>query len=139
MRLKDKVAIVTGAAHGMGEAEARLFAKEGAQVVVADILRDQAEAVAADIGQSDQCLSRHQARRRADGEDRWRLDRQHQFDHGLYRWPQRPSRLQRFEGRGADLYEVRCGTLWPPGHSGKFGTSGLHAADAKRDQRQRAH
>ena len=30
MRLKDKVAIVTGAAHGMGEAEARLFAKEGA-------------------------------------------------------------------------------------------------------------
>jgi NAD(P)-dependent dehydrogenase (short-subunit alcohol dehydrogenase family) len=49
MRLKDKVAIVTGAAHGMGEAEARLFAKEGARVVVADILRDQAEAVAADI------------------------------------------------------------------------------------------
>src|SRR6185437_15761772 len=49
MRLKDKVAIVTGAAHGMGEAEARLFAKEGAKVVVADILADQAEAVAADI------------------------------------------------------------------------------------------
>ena len=42
MRLKDKVAIVTGAAHGMGEAEARLFAKEGARVVVEDILRDQA-------------------------------------------------------------------------------------------------
>ena len=39
MRLKDKVAIVTGAAHGMGEAEARLFAKEGARVVVADILQ----------------------------------------------------------------------------------------------------
>jgi NAD(P)-dependent dehydrogenase (short-subunit alcohol dehydrogenase family) len=49
MRLKDKVAIVTGGAHGMGEAEARLFAAEGARVVVADILRDQAEAVAADI------------------------------------------------------------------------------------------
>ena len=49
MRLKDKVAIVTGAAHGMGEAEARLFAKEGARVVIADILGDQAEAVAADI------------------------------------------------------------------------------------------
>jgi NAD(P)-dependent dehydrogenase (short-subunit alcohol dehydrogenase family) len=49
MRLKDKVAIVTGAAHGMGEAEARLFAKEGARVVVADILQEQAEAVAADI------------------------------------------------------------------------------------------
>ena len=32
-RLKDKVAMVTGAAHGMGEAEARRFAKEGARVV----------------------------------------------------------------------------------------------------------
>ena len=49
MRLKDKVAIVTGAGHGMGEAEVRLFAKEGARVVVADILGDAAEAVAADI------------------------------------------------------------------------------------------
>jgi len=49
MRLKDKVAIVTGAAHGMGEEEARLFAREGARVVVADILEDRAEAVATDI------------------------------------------------------------------------------------------
>ena len=49
MRLKDKIAIVTGAAHGMGEAEARLFAKEGAKVVVADILAGEAEKVAGDI------------------------------------------------------------------------------------------
>jgi NAD(P)-dependent dehydrogenase (short-subunit alcohol dehydrogenase family) len=49
MRLDGKVVIVTGAAHGMGEAEARLFAKEGAKVVVADILAKEAEAVAADI------------------------------------------------------------------------------------------
>jgi len=49
MRLNDKVAIVTGAAHGMGEAEARLFAKEGAKVVVADILEADAEKVAAGI------------------------------------------------------------------------------------------
>jgi NAD(P)-dependent dehydrogenase (short-subunit alcohol dehydrogenase family) len=49
MRLDRKVAIVTGAAHGMGEAEARLFAKEGARVVVADVLGKEAEAVAADI------------------------------------------------------------------------------------------
>ncbi len=49
MRLKDKVAIITGGAHGMGEAEARLFAKEGARVVVADILGSAAETVAADI------------------------------------------------------------------------------------------
>jgi NAD(P)-dependent dehydrogenase (short-subunit alcohol dehydrogenase family) len=49
MRLDGKVAIVTGGAHGMGEAEARLFAKERAKVVVADILGDQAEAVAVSI------------------------------------------------------------------------------------------
>jgi len=49
MRLKDKVAIVTGGAHGMGEAEARLFAAEGANVVVADILGADAETVAAAI------------------------------------------------------------------------------------------
>ncbi|MBX6374180.1 MAG: glucose 1-dehydrogenase [Acetobacteraceae bacterium] len=52
MRLKDKVAIVTGGAHGMGEAEARLFAKEGAAVVVADVLSDMGEAVVADINAS---------------------------------------------------------------------------------------
>src|SRR5262249_29619086 len=49
MRLKDKVAIVTGAGHGMGETEAKLFAKEGAGVVVADILEQDAERVAGDI------------------------------------------------------------------------------------------
>ena len=49
MRLKNKVAIVTGGAHGMGEAEARLFAKEGAAVVIADLLTKEGEAVAADI------------------------------------------------------------------------------------------
>lgn len=49
MRLKDKVAIVTGGAHGMGEAEARLFATEGAKVIAADILGSDAEQVATDI------------------------------------------------------------------------------------------
>jgi NAD(P)-dependent dehydrogenase (short-subunit alcohol dehydrogenase family) len=49
MRFDGKVAIVTGGAHGKGEAEARLFAKEGTKVVVADILGDRAEAVAASI------------------------------------------------------------------------------------------
>jgi NAD(P)-dependent dehydrogenase (short-subunit alcohol dehydrogenase family) len=56
MRLKDKVAIVTGGAHGMGEAEARLFAQEGAKVVIADVLQ-QGDAVAADIA-----AGQHQAR-----------------------------------------------------------------------------
>ena len=49
MRVKDKVAIITGGAHGMGEAEARLFAAEGGKVVVAYILAEDAEAVVADI------------------------------------------------------------------------------------------
>ncbi len=49
-RLQDKVAIITGAAGGQGEAEARLFAAEGAKVVVTDINEAGAQAVAADIG-----------------------------------------------------------------------------------------
>lgn len=47
--LKDKVAIVTGAAMGMGEATARLFAKAGAKVVVADFNDEKGNAVVADI------------------------------------------------------------------------------------------
>jgi NAD(P)-dependent dehydrogenase (short-subunit alcohol dehydrogenase family) len=50
MRLKDKVAIVTGAAAGIGEATARLFATEGARAVVADSNGEGAKAVAGAIG-----------------------------------------------------------------------------------------
>ncbi len=46
MRLQNKVAIVTGAASGMGAATARLFAREGARVVVADLLEAEGVAVA---------------------------------------------------------------------------------------------
>jgi NAD(P)-dependent dehydrogenase (short-subunit alcohol dehydrogenase family) len=49
MRLKDKVAIVTGGAHGMGESTARIFAREGAKVVIADVLEREGGAVAASI------------------------------------------------------------------------------------------
>ena len=52
MRLEGKVAIISGAARGMGAAEARLFAQEGASVILGDILVDLGEAVAADINQS---------------------------------------------------------------------------------------
>src|SRR5690606_8372117 len=49
-RLDGKVAIITGAARGQGAAEARLFAAEGAQVLLTDVLDDEGEAVAAEIG-----------------------------------------------------------------------------------------
>ena len=49
MRLKDKIAIITGGAAGMGAATARLFAREGAKIVVADIDEKDGPAVAADI------------------------------------------------------------------------------------------
>ena len=48
-RLEGKIAIVTGAARGMGEVEARLFAEEGATVVVCDVTDDAGQRVADDI------------------------------------------------------------------------------------------
>ena len=45
-RLEGKAALVTGASRGQGEAEARLFAAEGAKVLLCDILDDQGKAVA---------------------------------------------------------------------------------------------
>ncbi len=49
MRLKDKIALITGAASGMGESAARIFASEGAKVVVADVLEKEGGKVADSI------------------------------------------------------------------------------------------
>jgi 3alpha(or 20beta)-hydroxysteroid dehydrogenase len=50
--LDGKVALISGAARGQGEAEARRFAAEGAMVVLADILDGQGAEVAEDIGKA---------------------------------------------------------------------------------------
>ena len=49
MKLKDKSAIVTGAASGIGKEIARLFAREGAKVAIADLNKAAADAAAAEI------------------------------------------------------------------------------------------
>ncbi|WP_069887253.1 SDR family NAD(P)-dependent oxidoreductase [Streptomyces luteocolor] len=50
-KLDGRVVIVTGAARGQGEQEARLFVEEGARVVVADVLDEQGKALAAELGE----------------------------------------------------------------------------------------
>ncbi|MFJ6634524.1 SDR family NAD(P)-dependent oxidoreductase [Streptomyces sp. NPDC091376] len=49
-KLDGRVVLITGAARGQGEQEARLFAAEGAKVVLGDVLDDQGEAVAKELG-----------------------------------------------------------------------------------------
>ncbi len=48
-RLNNKVALITGAAKGMGEAEARLFAEEGASLIITDVDYTNLEKVASDL------------------------------------------------------------------------------------------
>jgi NAD(P)-dependent dehydrogenase (short-subunit alcohol dehydrogenase family) len=49
MRLQDKVSIITGGASGMGRVAARMFAAEGAQVVVADVTEPAAQSVVDEV------------------------------------------------------------------------------------------
>jgi 3alpha(or 20beta)-hydroxysteroid dehydrogenase len=56
-RLDGKVALITGAARGQGAAEARLFVEEGAHVMMGDVLDDDGEVVAKELG--DRAAYRH--------------------------------------------------------------------------------
>jgi len=51
MRLEGKVAFISGGARGMGAAEARLFASEGAKVAIGDILETEGQQVEAEISE----------------------------------------------------------------------------------------
>ena len=58
-RMDGKVALISGGARGMGASEARMFAAEGASVVIGDILDEEGEATAADVrSEGGQCLYR---------------------------------------------------------------------------------
>ena len=60
MRLEGKVALITGGARGQGAAEAKLFAKEGAKVVIADILDEEGEKLEAEIAElGGECFYTH--------------------------------------------------------------------------------
>ena len=60
MRLENKVAIISGGARGMGAQEARLFASEGARVVIGDILDDAGRQTEAEINETGaECLFVH--------------------------------------------------------------------------------
>ncbi len=52
MRLEGKVVFISGGAQGMGAAEARLFAAEGAMVAIGDVLEEEGRRVAAQIGEA---------------------------------------------------------------------------------------
>jgi 3-hydroxybutyrate dehydrogenase len=56
MRLKDKVAVITGAASGIGKEIARTYAREGAKVVIADLDQKGADATAAELGGAGRAL-----------------------------------------------------------------------------------
>ena len=52
MRLENKVALISGGARGMGAMEARMFAQEGAKIVIGDVIQDEGRQVEAEINES---------------------------------------------------------------------------------------
>ncbi len=70
MRLENKVALITGAASGMGASMARLFAREGAFVAIADMLETEGRQLAAEITQANGAAIFHKLD--VSSEEEWR-------------------------------------------------------------------
>src|ERR1700736_4375214 len=66
-RLAGKVALITGGARGMGAATSRLFAAEGARVIIADVLDAEGGALSREIGETAMFLHHD-----VSDEDSWR-------------------------------------------------------------------
>ena len=75
-QLQGKVAIVTGAAGGFGEGIAKLFAKEGARVLIVDLDGAKAEKVASELGANAEWDKQYWALRTAYADDLFALARQ---------------------------------------------------------------
>ena len=107
MRLKDRVAIVTGSASGIGRSTALLLASEGASVVVADLDGPGAEKVVAEIEAAGREGARS-GRRRFQGRRGARDDRRRRGHLGWTRHPAqqrrsaRPGEPRSRHGRGVD-------------------------------------
>ena len=57
MRLQNKVALISGGAKGMGAVEAKLFAKEGARIVIGDVLETEGKQIESEINETGgECL-----------------------------------------------------------------------------------
>jgi 3alpha(or 20beta)-hydroxysteroid dehydrogenase len=67
-RLQNKTVLITGAARGHGAAEARLFVREGARVVITDVLEAQGQTLAQELGKDAAIFLRHDVSSEADWE-----------------------------------------------------------------------
>ena len=151
MRLDGKVALISGGARGMGAEEARIFAREGAKVIIGDISEEEGKAVEAQINEAaGQALFVHLD---VTKEEDWakaveqavtrfgKLDvlvnnagissRAFTDSTGVDAW----DKIMEVNSKGVFLGTVHQGHCCPPRkgqHPGELGPSGVHAADGFR-------
>src|SRR5688500_7241382 len=69
MRMQDKVALISGGARGMGASHARMIVAEGGNVVIGDILDDEGESLAKELGSDKAVYTRLDVTDYADGQN----------------------------------------------------------------------